>query len=364
MVNKDDILVINPGSTSTKIAVFRGEEPVLEENVFHNVDEINSFPDIASQRDYRYEYIMSQLKKDGYDMNQLKAVVGRGGMVIDLEGGGYRVTDQLCSAMESKLIPPHACSLGALLSYDIGETLGIPAFIYDSPMGCELLDVATITGLKDIKKYGCCHVLNTRAQAMKYADRIGVPYKDLNLIVCHMGGGITTNAQSGGRIIDTATYDDGPMAPERSGGLPLILFYNMIFDRGLTREEVSEKVSGKGGLYSYLGTKDCIEIENRIMDGDEEARIVYEAMAYQVAKSIADMSVPLKGKVDAIIMTGGIARSEYLCSMIEEYAGHIGQFVMMPGENEMEALALGAERMMEGREEAKEYHGRYSRDDK
>lgn len=350
-----DILAINPGSTSTKIAVFRKGRALFETNVFHDVDVINGFENIGDQEKYREKFILEELQSREYDMSQLSAVVGRGGMLIGLEAGGYFVTPKLCDGMRDPKLPQHASSLGALIAYGIGKELGIPAFIYDSPMGCEILEVAKVTGMAGVEKYGCCHVLNSRAQAMRYAESVGKKYEDLNLIVCHMGGGITVNAQKDGRIIDTAAYDDGPMAPERSGGVPLLLFKDLIFTGMYSEKDVAEVISGKGGLYSYLGTKDCLEIEERIIAGDEYAAKIYEAMAYQIAKAIAGLSVPLKGKVDAVILTGGIARSKMLNDMIEAYAGHIGNFVVMAGEKEMEALAEGAVRMLQGKEEAKEY---------
>ena len=350
-----DILVINPGSTSSKIAVYRDGKEFFVESLSHDPEKLLSYGGIAGQMDYRKDVIKKVLEKKNYDIKQLKAVVGRGGMVIGLKGGGYKVTPKLCEKMASDDIPQHASSLGALIAYSIAEPLGIPAYIYDSTMGCELIDVAKITGIKGLEKYGCCHVLNSRAQAMKYAESIGKPYKDLNLIVCHMGGGVTANAQQNGKIIDTAAYDDGPMAPERSGGIPLILFKQLCFDGKHTEKDIDNLISGKGGLYSYLGTTNCIEIEKRIEVGDEEAKLVYEAMAYQISKSIAAMSVALKGKVDAVILTGGVAHSKTLTDLIEEYAGHIGKIVVMAGENELEALANGALRMLKGEEEAQEY---------
>lgn len=347
-----EILVINPGSTSTKIAVYRGVEQILIKNIFHDPDEIHGFKSIAAQMDFRKNAVNEVLVENDYDVKNLKAIVGRGGMVIGLKGGGYLVNEKLCEEMAREDIPQHASSLGALIAFGLAEELSIPAYIYDSTMSCELIDVAKITGINGIEKYGCCHVLNSRAQGMKYAEEIGVPYESLNLIVCHMGGGVTANAQSGGRIIDTAAYDDGPMAPERSGGVPLLLFKDVCFDEDNSSEDVTKMISGQGGLYSYLGTTDCQEIQKKIEAGDEYAALIYRAMAYQIAKAIADMSIPLKGKVDAVILTGGVAHSKILTGMIKEYAGHIGKFVIMAGENEMEALAMGALRMLNGKEEA------------
>ena len=350
-----DILAINPGSTSTKIAVFRDGKEIFSEGVSHDPKMILEFGGIPEQKEFREQVIKDIIKEKNYDIKNLGATVGRGGTIIGLHGGGYKVTKKLCDGMANPNNPKHASSLGAILAYDIGEPLGIPSYIYDSTMGCELLDIAKITGIAELEKYGCCHVLNSKAQARKYAKKIGTKYEDLNLIVCHMGGGVTTNAQMNGEIIDTGAYDDGPMAPERSGGVPLLLFKDICFDGKHTKTDIEDLISGKGGLYSYFGTTDCIEIEKRISEGDERARLVYKAMAYQIAKSIAEMSVALRGKVDAIILTGGLAHSKMLTNIIKEYAGHLGKFVLMPGENELEALAAGANRMLIGEEIAREY---------
>ena len=265
------------------------------------------------------------------------------------------MTPKLCQAMRNPDNPPHASSMGAELAYNIARPLGIPSFIYDSTMGCELTEVAKITGLEGIERYGCCHVLNSRAQAMKYALAQGKRYEELNLIVAHLGGGISVSAHQNGKIIDDSTYDTGPMAPERTGGIPLILWTKLCFSGKYTESQVEKLISGRGGLVSYLGVTDCREVEDMIEEGSKKAALVYEAMAYQVAKAIAVMSVPLKGSIDAVILTGGAAHSELLTGMIEDYAGHIGKFVIMPGENELEALASGADRILRGQEEGRIY---------
>ena len=350
-----DILTINPGSTTTKIAVFQDMVPLFTETITHDADELKKMKGIFGQLHFRESLIKQVVAKNNYDIKRLDAVVARGGMIIGLHGGGYKVTLALCKAMKDPKNPPHASSMGAQLAYDIADPLGIPSFIYDSTMGCELSDVAKVSGLAEIERYGCCHVLNARAQAMNYAATVGTDYKDLRLIVCHMGGGITVSAHEGGKIIDVSSYDDGPMSPERTGGIPLILWTKLCFSGKYTEEEVEKLIAGRGGLVSYLGTTDCREVEAMIEAGDQKAKTVYEAMAYQVAKAIAQMSVALKGKVDAIILTGGAAHSKKLPSMIKDYAGHIGTFVLMPGEDELEALAAGAARIMRGEEEGREY---------
>ena len=350
-----DILAINPGSTTTKAAVFRDMNLLFEETLTHDPEELKAMGDIFGQMEFREKLIREILEKHDYDMKNLSAAVGRGGMIIGLHGGGYKVTPELCRAMRNPDNPPHASSMGAELVYDIAKPLGIPAFIYDSTMGCELTEVAKISGLEGIERYGCCHVLNSRAQGMRYAAAEGKKYEDLNLIVAHLGGGISVSAHQNGSIIDDSTYDSGPMAPERTGGIPLILWTKLCFSGRYSESQVEKLISGQGGLFSYLGVTDCREVEAMIADGDEKAALVYEAMAYQVAKAIAVMSVPLKGKVDAVILTGGAAHSKMLTKMIEDYAGHVGTFVIMPGENELEALAAGADRILKGEEEGRIY---------
>ena len=354
-MKKTDILVINPGSTTTKIGVFRELKPLFEETVTHDPDKLLAYGSIGAQLPYRSQLIRELLAEKNYDMNCLKAVVGRGGMVIGLKGGGYRVNPALCEAMKSPDNPQHASSLGALISFDIGEQLGIPSFIYDSTMGCELSNVAKVSGFAELERYGCYHVLNSRAQAMNYAQSVGKKYEDLNLVVCHMGGGISASAHKDGRIIDGVSYDDGPMSPERTGGIPLLLWTNLCFSGKYTKEELVRIICGKGGLYSYLGVTDCREVEKLIDAGDSKAAEVYEAMAYQVAKGIAQTAVALKGQVDAVILTGGAAHSKRLTAMIKDYAGFVGEFVIMPGEDELLALAQGADRILEGEETASIY---------
>lgn len=265
------------------------------------------------------------------------------------------VNEALCAAMRDPRNPQHASSLGAPLAYEIARPLGIPAFIYDSTMGCELSEIAKISGLEGIERYGCYHVLNSRAQAVNYAESVGREYKELNLLVCHMGGGISVSVHKDGKIIDGASYDDGPMSPERTGGIALLLWTKLCYSGKYTQAEAEKLICGKGGMYSYLGHTDCREVEKLIAEGDERAALVYEAMAYQIAKAIAEMSVPLRGEVDGIILTGGMAHSKLLTDMIRGYAGHIGEFIIMPGEDELEALAKGANRILEGKELAHVY---------
>lgn len=359
---KTDILAVNPGSTSTKVGVFRCQEggeltELFMGTINHNPNHLLQYESLEAQQPYRREVIESVLSDKGYDMRNLRAVVGRGGQLQGLKSGGYRVDPNFCRDMMSPKNVQHASNLGAPLAYSLAEPLGIPSFVYDSTRGCELSDVARVSGLEGLVRYGNCHVLNSRAQAIRYARSVGKEYQDMHIIVCHMGGGITVSAHEGGRIIDDSSYDEGPMSPERTGGIQLTTWTELCCSGKYTEAQLQKIICGKGGLYSYLGVTDCRQVEKMIEEGNQRAAVVYEAMAYQVAKSIAAMTIPLKGKVDAIILTGGAAHSKMLTGMIQEYAGHLGNFVLMPGENELEALAEGAWRILEGREEANIYQG-------
>ncbi|MCI6011952.1 MAG: butyrate kinase [Firmicutes bacterium] len=359
---KTDILAINPGSTSSKVGVFRVQEDgslqeLFVETISHSPEELKQFRNLQEQQPYRKEVIESVLNDKKYDLNRLRAVVGRGGQLPDLKSGGYRIDPEFCADMMDPSNVQHASNLGAPLAYSIAEPLNIPSFIYDSTRGCELTDVARVSGLEGLVRYGNCHVLNSRAQAIRYARSVGKEYKDMHIIVCHMGGGITVSAHEGGRIIDDSSYDEGPMSPERTGGIQLTTWTELCCSGKYTEAELKKIICGKGGLYSYLGVTDCRQVERMIEEGNQKAAVVYESMAYQVAKSIAAMTIPLKGKVDAILLTGGAAHSKMLTGMIREYAGHLGEFILMPGENELEALAEGAWRILEGREEANTYQG-------
>ncbi len=359
-MKKTDILAVNPGSTSTKVGVFRCEEnggltELFVETINHNPNHLLQFENLEAQLPYRKEVIESVLNDNGYDMNQLRAVVGRGGQLQALKSGGYEVNPNFCRDMLSPRNVQHASNLGAPLAWGLAEPYGIPSYIYDSTRGCELSDVAKVSGFDGLVRFGNAHVLNSRAQGINYAASVGKEYRDLNLIVCHMGGGITVTAHQDGKIIDDSSYDEGPMSPERTGGIQLTTWTELCYSGKYTEEEAQKIICGKGGLFSYLGVTDCRQVEKMIAEGDQKAKTIYEAMAYQVAKSIAAMTIPLKGTVDAIILTGGAAHSKMLAGMIEDYAGHLGPFVRMPGEDELRALAGGTARILDGIETVNGY---------
>lgn len=349
-------LIINPGSTSTKLALYDGTEKIVQENAEHDAAQMQQFEGIADQIPFRMGIIREFMARNNIRDTDLSAVMGRGGLVFGLRTGGYEVNDDLCEALVSdKLSQPHASNLGGLLARELARPLGIPAYIYDAVTGGELTEVAKITGIRDIERRSFCHVLNSRAMAIRYAQENGLDYNKLNLIVAHLGGGISASVHSQGQIIDSIGDDDGQFSPERSGSVPSLELIRLCFSGEYTKADMVKKVRGKGGLFAHLGTSDCRVIEKRIQDGDAHADLVFQAQAYQIAKGIGLLSIVLKGKCDAIILTGGVARSRMLTDRIREYVGFIAPVAVLPGENEMEALALGGLRLLSGEETAQIY---------
>lgn len=349
-------LIINPGSTSTKLALYEDKEKVVQENVEHDAAQMQQFDSIAEQIPFRMGIIRDFMVRNSIQEKDLSAVMGRGGLVFGLKTGGYEVNDDLCEALvNDRLSQPHASNLGGLLARELARPLGIPAYIYDAVTGGELTEVAKITGIRDIERRSFCHVLNSRAMAIRYAQENGLDYNKLNLIVAHLGGGISASVHAQGRIIDSIGDDDGQFSPERSGSVPSLELIRLCFSGDYTKSDMVKKVRGKGGLFAHLGTSDCRVIEKMIKDGDQHADLVFQAQAYQIAKGIGLLSIVLKGKCDAIILTGGVARSQMLTDRIKEYVSFIAPVAVLPGENEMEALALGGLRLLSGEETARQY---------
>lgn len=349
-------LIINPGSTSTKLALYEDKEKVVQENVEHDAAQMQQFDSIADQIPFRMGIIRDFMVRNSIQEKDLSAVMGRGGLVFGLKTGGYEVNDDLCEALvNDRLSQPHASNLGGLLARELARPLGIPAYIYDAVTGGELTEVAKITGIRDIERRSFCHVLNSRAMAIRYAQENGLDYNKLNLIVAHLGGGISASVHAQGRIIDSIGDDDGQFSPERSGSVPSLELIRLCFSGDYTKADMVKKVRGKGGLFAHLGTSDCRVIEKMIKDGDQHADLVFQAQAYQIAKGIGLLSIVLKGKCDAIILTGGVARSQMLTDRIKEYVSFIASVAVLPGENEMEALALGGLRLLSGEETARQY---------
>ena len=349
-------LVINPGSTSTKLAIYEDDKKIVQENISHDGNELAAYKNLIDQVPFRMEIIKDFMARNGIKAEDLSAVMGRGGLVPGLKTGGYQVNDDLYTALSGPISSPHASNMGGLLARDIAKPLGIPAYIYDAVTSGELQEVASITGIPDIKRRSFCHVLNSRAMAIKYAQSIDTEYEKLNLLVAHLGGGVSASVHEQGRIIDSLGDDDGQFSPERAGSVPGLELVRLCYSGKYTEAEMMKKVRGKGGMFAHLGTSDCLAIENMVLAGDKHAELIFKAQAYQIAKGIGLLSIVLKGKCDAIILTGGLARSKMLTDWVTEYVSYIAPVVVMPGENEMEALALGGIRLLSGQEQPNTYH--------
>jgi len=345
------ILAINPGSTSTKIAVFRDETAVLRESISHPQEEIEVFNGILEQIPMRRALVLKTMQEGGINPKDLTACVGRGGLLPPIKTGGYKVTQTILDLVMGEKIPAHASNLGSVLAHGVAQPLGIPSFIYDAESAADFSEMVKITGMKEIVRESFSHVLNARANAIEYAKNKGVSISDLNIIVAHLGGGITVGAYRGGKVVDSIADDNGPFAPERSGVVPLLQFIDLCYSGNFTKKEMQKKVRGMGGLRDLLGTSDGRKIAQMIADGDGYAKLVMQAQAYQVAKGIMQLYPALGCKVDAVILTGGLANAKDLVEGIKSFLGGITEVAVYPGEMEMEALGLGALRMLRGEEE-------------
>jgi butyrate kinase len=358
------LLVINPGSTSTKIAVYDDEQPIFVETLRHSSQEIASFSHILDQYDLRLKAVLRSLEERQIPLDSLAAVVGRGGVLRPIPSGTYQVNDKMVAELSGRNKErEHASNLGGPLARNIAGRVAVPAYIVDPVAVDEFDDLARISGLPEIERKSLSHALNVKAAARRAAQDLGRPYSDLNLVVVHLGGGISVTAHRQGQMVDVnqALDGTGPFAPERSGGLPVGDVVRMCFGvypyegLGLTYEQMFKKLAGQGGLVAHLGTNSAQVVEKRIEAGDGRARLIYEAMAYQVAKEIGAMATVIKGQVDAIVMTGGVAHSKMLLAWIEDRVRWIAPILVYPGEDEMLALAQGALRVLRGEEAAREY---------
>jgi butyrate kinase len=351
------ILSVNPGSTSTKFAVYEDERLAGLYTVRHTADELTIYKTPSEQCVFRKNVILDRLSEEGFDLSQLSAVVGRGGMVRSLESGVYSVNEKLIYDLKYATRGEHASNLGGIIAHEIA--LGIVncrAFIADPVVVDEMHEVARISGLPLIPRRSMFHALNHKAVGRKYAKLHSTSYEKLNLIVAHLGGGISVAAHRQGRVVDVNQGLDGygPFSPERAGTLDAGLLVNLCFDENNTHDDIKKILVGNGGLMAHLGTNEIPAILQMIEAGDEYAKIVLEAMAYQVAKEIGAMFAVLKGDVDAIILTGGIAHSQFVVNYIEKMISYMGKVVIYPGEDEMEALAMSGLRVLRG-EKPKEY---------
>ena len=351
------LLIINPGSTSTKIGVYEGEKEVLEETLRHSAEEILKYNTIFDQLDFRKEVILKVLKEKGIDINELDAVVGRGGMLKPIEGGTYEVNEAMVEDLKVGVQGPHASNLGGILSNEIAKEIGKRAFIVDPAVVDEREEVARLSGVPELSRKSKFHALNQKAVAKRYAKEHNTSYEDVNLIVVHMGGGVSVGAHKKGRVIDVnnALDGDGPFSPERAGGVPSGELLEMCFSGKYSKEEVYKKLVGKGGFVAYANTNDARDLIKLSQEGDEKGSLIFNAFIYQIAKEIGSMAVVLDGEVNAIVLTGGIAYSDYVTNAINKKVKWIAPMVVYGGEDELLALAQGAIRVLDGVEEAKIY---------
>ncbi len=350
------ILAINPGSTSTKIAVFDDETPILEEVIRHSELDLAPFEKIWDQYEFRKKMIIDTLQWNGIDLRTLSAVVGRGGLLRPVVSGTYEVNQTMIRDGREGYLGEHAANLGPVLAYGIAWDLGIPAYMVDPPSVDEFEPLARLSGHKEIPRRSLVHALNIKATARIAARELGKKLDEINLVVAHLGGGISVCPLKKGRMIDANdATSGGPFTPERAGTVPTMGLIDYIFDKKLTREEIKRELVGRGGLVSYLGVNSAKAVEEMVLDGNQYARLVYEAMAYQIAKEIGAMATVLKGEVDAIVVTGGLAASKMLTDWIVERVSHIAPVKIYPGEDEMKALALGCLRVLKGVEKPKTY---------
>lgn len=350
-------LIINPGSTSTKIGVFEDETLLFEETLRHSTEEIAKYASIVDQKDFRKQIILDLLAEKDFDIKSLQVIVGRGGMLKPIPGGTYAVSDDLLEDLKIGKQGQHASNLGGILAREIGDSIGVPSYIVDPVVVDELMPISRYSGVPELPRTSVFHALNQKAVAKRYAKEQGKPYDSFNLIVVHMGGGVSVGAHEQGRVIDVfnALDGDGAFSPERAGAVPSGALIKMCFSGKYTEKEVYKKIVGNGGFNAYVGTNDMRDVEKMVNDGNENAAEIREAFIMQVAKDIGSMACVLKGKVDQIIVTGGIAYDKVVVNGLKERAGFIAPITVYPGEDELLALAQGALRVMNGEEQAMTY---------
>jgi len=351
------MLIINLGSTSTKIAVFFNLNVKHMVSINHSQDELSQFKSIWDQKSFRKEKILNTLKENGYDLKEFHCIACRGGNVRPIPGGTYMVNEKMLADIRSEKYGVHPTGVGNIIAYELGKDYSIPVITADPPVTDELCNLARYSGIKEITRISSGHALNQKRTGRKIAAELGRKYEDLNLIVIHLGGGISIGAHEKGRMVDfnNALDGEGPFSPERAGTLPTGDVIKMCFSGKYTESEMIKKVKGDGGLMSYLGTNSGLEVEEKIKNGDNYALEVFEAMAYQVSKAIGAAAAVLKGKADAIILTGSLAHSERLTNWIKDRTSFIAPIYICPGENEMISLAENALRYLRFEVEANQY---------
>ncbi len=352
------ILAINPGSTSTKIAVYSNTKVEFLKSIQHSGEELSQFKKIGDQYSFRMKIVLDELKQANIDVNKIEAVVGRGGLVRPIKSGIYTINTQLKKDLQEGILGQHASNLGGLIADEIASTVpNARAFIADPVVVDEMNKVAKIAGHPDFRRMSIFHALNQKATARSYARLLNKKYEELNLILAHMGGGISIGAHQKGRVIDVnnALDGEGPFSPERSGTLPAGQLVEECFKKGASMESIKKKINGEGGLMAYFGTNSAYQIELMAMEGDENARLIQDAMSYQVAKDIGAMATVLNGEVDGIILTGGIANNPMVVEYIKKMVTFIAPVIIYPGEDEMHALAMNGLMVLKGEVKPKTY---------
>lgn len=352
------ILAINPGSTSTKFAVYFEGECKLKKTLRHSIEELSLYENIIDQFEFRKGLIIDSLVEEGFDVDKIKYVIGRGGLTYSLKSGVYLVNNRMLEHARAGIYGQHASNLGPLIAdYIALQIPGAHAYVADPVVVDELEEIARFSGHPLIERRSIFHALNQKATARLHAKKIGRKYEKLNLIVAHLGGGISVGAHCKGKVIDVnnALDGDGPFSPERSGTLPAGQLIDLCFSKKYQKDEIRRMVIGEGGYVAYLGTNDAMEVEARAANGEELAVKIQDALGYQVAKAIGEMAVVLNGYVDAILLTGGLAYSKYLTKFITSKVEFISEVHVYPGEDELEALALNALRVATGEIEPLDY---------
>ncbi len=352
------VFAIDPGSTSTKIALFRGQAQIMKENVVHDAQKLARYPLVSDQLDDRVETILAACRRAGVELSQCDAFVGRGGGLNPCQGGTYRVNETMLSHAR-RGGGNHPAALGCQIAWRFAREYGRPAFVVDPPDVDEYCDEARVTGLAGVYRVASTHALNQKETAIRMASELGKPYEACNFIICHLGGGVSVTAHRKGKMVDSngIINGEGPMAPTRSGALPATEVIKLCFSGQYTQQEVLQRVVKTGGFVDHLGTSEVLEILEKIRQGDQYAALIYRAFQYQVAKEVGAMAAVLCGEVDAIVLTGGIARDEGLCQELTRMIGFLAPVRVFPGEFEMEALAFGAQRVLSGQEAGKNYTG-------
>lgn len=349
------VLVINPGATSTKVAVFEEEQELLKKSIVHTAQELEGFDRVIDQADFRQRAVLEAVAEGGFRLEDFDAVCGRGGLYRPIPSGTYAVSDRVMQDVEQAPYGEHPSNLGAYLARRIGDLVGIPAFFVDPVCVDEMTEVAHVSGFAEFRRLSQFHALNQKSVGRKAARQLGKSYKEARLIVCHLGGGVSVAAHDHGRVVDVFNVkDEGAMGMDRGGGLPV----NQLIDycyAGRSREEVKRTLGRRSGMLSYVGTTDFREICARVVDGDERFTAAYRALVYQLAKDIGAMAAVLHFEVDAIVYTGGMAYEQFFCDDITAYVGRLAPVLRFPGEEEMRALAEGALRVLHGEAQAERY---------